>query len=289
MIDLTAIILTKNEEKNLSDCIDSVRDVAKRIIVVDSYSNDDTLKIAEEKGADIYLHPFENYGKQFQWAMDHTDIDTKWIFRFDADERLTPDSARELIRLCTENADTDVNGIIFTLEVVFLGRKLKHGGTYPFKKLCIFKRGMAYMEERSMDEQLVLTAGRSVEMKCVSEHHDFRDLTFWINKHNWYATRAAKDYFDFKGKEDTYQNLDLPSKIRRIIKYKIYYKLPMRFRCWLYFIYRYIFRLGFLDGKEGFFYAFFQAYWYRLLVDAKIYEAIKMNKTLVDTGDLKTG
>ena len=289
MIDLTAIILTKNEEKNLSDCIDSVRDVAKRIIVVDSYSNDDTLKIAEEKGADIYLHPFENYGKQFQWAMDHTDIDTKWIFRFDADERLTPDSARELIRLCTENADTDVNGIIFTLEVVFLGRKLKHGGTYPFKKLCIFKRGMAYMEERSMDEQLVLTAGRSVEMKCVSEHHDFRDLTFWINKHNWYATRAAKDYFDFKGKEDTYQNLDFPSKIRRIIKYKIYYKLPMRFRCWLYFIYRYIFRLGFLDGKEGFFYAFFQAYWYRLLVDAKIYEAIKMNKTLVDTGDLKTG
>lgn len=289
MIDLTAIILTKNEEKNLSDCINSVRDVAKRIIVVDSYSNDDTLKIAEEKGADIYQHPFENYGKQFQWAMDHTDIDTKWIFRFDADERLTPDSARELIRLCTENADTDVNGIIFTLEVVFLGRKLKHGGTYPFKKLCIFKRGMAYMEERSMDEQLVLTAGRSVEMKCVSEHHDFRDLTFWINKHNWYATRAAKDYFDFKGKEDTYQNLDFPSKIRRIIKYKIYYKLPMRFRCWLYFIYRYIFRLGFLDGKEGFFYAFFQAYWYRLLVDAKIYEAIKMNKTLVDTGDLKTG
>lgn len=289
MIDLTAIILTKNEEKNLSDCIDSVRDVAKRIIVVDSYSNDDTLKIAEEKGVDIYQHPFENYGKQFQWAMDHTDIDTKWIFRFDADERLTPDSARELIRLCTENADTDVNGIIFTLEVVFLGRKLKHGGTYPFKKLCIFKRGMAYMEERSMDEQLVLTAGRSVEMKCVSEHHDFRDLTFWINKHNWYATRAAKDYFDFKGKEDTYQNLDFPSKIRRIIKYKIYYKLPMRFRCWLYFIYRYIFRLGFLDGKEGFFYAFFQAYWYRLLVDAKIYEAIKMNKTLVDTGDLKTG
>ena len=289
MIDLTAIILTKNEEKNLSDCIDSVRDVAKRIIVVDSYSNDDTLKIAEEKGADIYQHPFENYGKQFQWAMDHTDIDTEWIFRFDADERLTPDSARELIRLCTENADTDVNGIIFTLEVVFLGRKLKHGGTYPFKKLCIFKRGMAYMEERSMDEQLVLTAGRSVEMKCVSEHHDFRDLTFWINKHNWYATRAAKDYFDFKGKEDTYQNLDFPSKIRRIIKYKIYYKLPMRFRCWLYFIYRYVFRLGFLDGKEGFFYAFFQAYWYRLLVDAKIYEAIKMDKTLVDTGDLKTG
>ena len=289
MIDLTAIILTKNEEKNLPDCIDSVRDVAKRIVVVDSYSTDDTLKIAEEKGVAIYQHPFENYGKQFQWAMDHTDIDTKWIFRFDADERLTPDSAQELIKLCTENENTDVNGIIFTLEVVFLGRKLKHGGTYPFKKLCIFKRGMAYMEERSMDEQIVLTAGRSVEMKAVSEHHDFRDLTFWINKHNWYATRAAKDYFDYAGKEDSFATLDFPSKIRRFIKKKIYYKLPMGFRCWLYFMYRYVVRLGFLDGREGYFYAFFQAYWYRILVDAKIYEAKKMNRTLVDAGDLKTG
>ena len=103
MIDLTAIILTKNEEKNLQECIDSVREVAKRIVVVDSYSTDDTLKIAEANGADIYQHPFENYGKQFQWAMDHTDIDTKWIFRFDADERLTMESAKELEKLCTDN------------------------------------------------------------------------------------------------------------------------------------------------------------------------------------------
>lgn len=287
MIDLTAIILTKNEEKNLQECMDSVRNVAKRIVVVDSFSTDDTLKIAEANGADIYQHPFENYGKQFQWAMDHTGIDTTWIFRFDADERLTKDSAAELVRLCTENENTDVNGIIFTLEVVFLGRKLKHGGTYPFKKLCIFKRGLAYMEERSMDEQIVLTSGRAVEMKCVSEHHDFRDLTFWINKHNWYATRAAKDYFDYAGKEDVYGELDFPSRVRRIVKRKIYYRLPMRLRCWLYFVYRYIFRLGFLDGKEGFFYAFFQAYWYRMLVDAKIFEAKKMNAALADAGDLK--
>ncbi len=287
MIDLTAIILTKNEEKNLQECIDSVRDVAKRIVVVDSYSTDDTLKIAEANGADIYQHPFENYGKQFQWAMDHTDIDTKWIFRFDADERLTKESAKELEALCAENDNTDVNGIIFTLEVVFLGRKLKHGGTYPFKKLCIFKRGLAYMEERSMDEQIVLLSGRTVEMKKVSEHHDFRDLTFWINKHNWYATRAAKDYLDFAGKEDLYEELDFSSKLRRMVKRKIYYRLPTGLRCWLYFVYRYVFRLGFLDGREGFFYAFFQAYWYRMLVDAKIYEAKKMNAALAEAGDLK--
>jgi glycosyltransferase involved in cell wall biosynthesis len=287
MADLTAIILTKNEEVNLQKCIESVKNVAKRIVVVDSYSNDRTVDIAKSNKVDVYQHEFENYGKQFQWAMDNTDIDTKWIFRLDADERLTNESAAELKRLCSENENTDVNGIIFTLEVTFLGKKLKHGGTYPFKKLCIFKRGHAFMEERSMDEQIVLKSGRSVEMKCVSEHLDFRDLSYWISKHNWYATRAAKDYFDHIDVGDDYSKLDFPSKVRRFLKYKMYYKMPMRMRCWLYFMYRYIVRLGFLDGREGFFYAFFQAYWYRLLVDAKIYESKKMETSIKEAGDLK--
>lgn len=186
MIDLTAIILTKNEELNIQKCIDSVKSVAKRIVTVDSFSTDQTVEIAKLNCADVYEHEFVNYGKQFQWAIDNTGITTKWIFRLDADERLTIDSAKELEKLCTENENTDVNGIIFTLEVSFLGKKLKHGGTYPFKKLCIFKKDMAYMEERSMDEQIVLKSGRSVEMKCVSEHLDFRDLSYWISKHNWY-------------------------------------------------------------------------------------------------------
>lgn len=287
MADLTAIILTKNEELNLEKCINSVKNVAKRIVVVDSFSTDKTLDIAKAMGADIYQHEFENYGKQFQWAIDNTNIDTKWIFRFDADERLTTESAKELEQLCIENENTDVNGIIFTLEVTFLGRKLKHGGTYPFKKLCIFKKDMAYMEERSMDEQIILKSGRCIEMKNVSEHNDFRDLTYWVSKHNWYATRAAKDYFDHLETGDDYSNLDFTCKLRRMIKYKIYYKMPMRLRCWFYFMYRYWIKLGFLDGKEGFLYAFLQAYWYRILVDAKIHEIKKMQLDIKEVGELK--
>ncbi|MDM0948417.1 glycosyltransferase family 2 protein [Clostridium perfringens] len=287
MVDLTAIILTKNEELNLECCINSIKDVAKRIVVVDSFSTDRTIEIAKKNGADVYVHKFENYGKQFQWAIDNTDLDTKWIFRFDADERLTYESAAELKKLCIENENTDVNGIIFTLEVTFLGKKLKHGGTYPFKKLCIFKKDKAYMEERSMDEQIILKSGRCIEMKCVSEHNDFRDLSYWILKHNWYATRAAKDYFDHLESGDDYLNLDFTCRLRRKIKYSIYYNMPMRIRCWGYFMYRYWFKLGFLDGKEGFLYAFLQAYWYRILVDAKIYEAKKNKKMINEVGDLK--
>ncbi|MPM07048.1 hypothetical protein SDC9_53352 [bioreactor metagenome] len=288
MADLTAVILTKNEEVNLQKCIDSVKIIARRIIVIDSFSTDNTLEIAKKNGADIYQHQFENYGKQFQWAIDNTEITTNWIFRLDADERLTVESATELEKLCNENDNTDINGIIFTLEVNFLGKKLRYGGTYPFKKLCIFKRGLAYMEERSMDEQIVLKSGRIIEMKNVSEHFDYRDLSYWISKHNWYATRAAKDYLDYKDKEIEYSELDVPAKIRRFVKYKIYYRLPSGIRCSLYFFYRYVIRLGMLDGKAGFYYNFLQAYWYRVLVDAKIYESDKLGKEYSESGDLKT-
>lgn len=287
MADLTTIILTKNEEVNIKECINSVKDVSKRIVVVDSFSTDKTLEIAESLGVEVYQNEFINYGKQFQFGLDNCDIQTKWVFRFDADERLTFEGSNELEKLCQENENTDVNGFIFKLEVNFLGKSLKHGGTYPFKKLCIFKFDKAYMEERYMDEQIVLTEGRSIEMKTVSKHHDYKDLSFWIDKHNWYATRAAKDYLEYVGKKEDITNLDFDARLRRFVKYKIYYKLPMRLRCWLYFIYRYIFRFGFLDGKEGFLYAFFQAYWYRLLVDAKIFEAQNNSMVIGETGEWK--
>lgn len=284
--DLTTIILTKNEEKNIRNCIESVINITDRIVIIDSYSTDDTIKIAKEYSkVEIIYNKFINYGNQFKFALDNLKIDTTWIFRLDADEQLTEKSRNELLDLCIANKETDVSGIVFPLEVTFLGKNLKHGGVYPFKKLCIFKTGLAYMEDRYMDEQLVVTEGRIIEMKEVSLHHDYKDLSFWIQKHNWYATRAAKDYLIREKTGDDYRNLDFSAKIRRIIKYKVYYSLPSGLRTTLFFIYRYFFRLGFLDGKAGFYYNFLQAYWYRVLVDAKIYESKQLNKDIGETGD----
>lgn len=270
MADLTAIILTKNEEKNITYCIESIKPIAKRIIVVDSYSTDKTVELAKELGADIYMHPFENYSKQFLYGLNGTDIDTKWILRIDADERLTSESAMEIEQLCNENESTDVNGLILRFEVNFMGKKLRHGGIYPFRKLLVFKRGIGTIEDRNMDEHIVLSSGRTIEVKHDSEHHDYKDLSYWINKHNWYSDREVLDYYENIQRDAG--KMDRHAGLKRFIKFRIYYKLPMGMRAHLYYMYRYYFKLGFLDGKEGKIFAFLQAYWYRFLVDSKIIE-----------------
>lgn len=109
--DVTFIILTKNEEVNLPDCLESIKGFAKRIVIVDSGSTDGTEKIAKLYGADFYSHPFENYARQFNWGIDNTNITTKWTFRLDADERLTPELCKELAYLMKIHDNDCVNGI----------------------------------------------------------------------------------------------------------------------------------------------------------------------------------
>lgn len=278
MADLTAIILTKNEEKNIEECIRSIKGLAERIVVIDSFSTDLTTEIARGLGAEVYEHTFENYAKQFLYGMEIARITTKWVLRIDADERLTPTGAEELENLCRQNGDTDVNGIILRFKVNFMGKDLYHGGIYPFRKLLVFKYGKGSIEKRNMDEHIILFEGKSIEMREDCVHHDYKDLTRWIEKHNWYASREVMDYYQFKEDMADGEKLDKKAKWKRKIKFKVYYKLPMGFRAHLYYWYRYYVKRGFLDGKEGKIYAFMQAYWYRYLVDAKIYEREKVCK-----------
>lgn len=272
MLDMTVVILTFNEEKNIGICISSVKKIAKRIVVIDSGSTDKTKEIAEKLGADVYIHEWVNYSNQYNWGIENAGITTKWIFRLDADESLTEASAREIENICMKNDHTNVNGIIVRFKVTFLGKDLKHGGIYPFRKLLVYKRDKGFMEKRNMDEHIVLSEGRAVELRNDSIHKDFKDLTFWIDKHNKYSNREMQDYLDSEGKEHNVLGLTKYAKIKRFIKFRIYYNLPIGFRAHLYYIYRFYILGGFLDGKEGHIFAFLQAYWYRYLVDAKIYE-----------------
>lgn len=275
MADLTAIILTYNEEKNIVDCINSIKPIAKRIIVMDSYSTDRTTEIATNLGAEIFQNKFINQANQFTHAMNVVDIQTKWILRLDADERLTKKSANEIESICNKNTDSDINGIVIRFEVEFLGKKLKHGGIYPFRKLLVFKKDKGYMENRNMDEHIILKEGHSIELKYDSIHKDYKDLSAWIDKHNKYSSREVIDYLEQSNVNENNEKLNGKVKFKRYIKFGVYYKLPMAFRSFLYFLYRYIFKLGFLDGKEGMIFAVLQAFWYRFLVDAKIYEKFK--------------
>lgn len=282
MADITAVILTKNEEVNIKKCIDSIRPIVKRIVVVDSGSSDNTVSIAKELGAEVLVNemrPFL-YAKQFLYGMEHADIRTKWVFRIDADEELTSESAAEIDRLCNENEDTDVNGIVVRFEVNFMGRAIRHGGVYPLRKLLLFKYGKGTIEDRCMDEHCILFEGRSIEVRHDSLHHDDKGLGAWIDKHNNYSAREVLDYMNSLASSaatglDGQHSLDAKAKFKRFLRWKIYYRLPAGFRAYAYYFYRYYIRLGFLDGREGKIFCFMQAYWYRFLVDAKIYEAQK--------------
>ncbi|WP_225968921.1 glycosyltransferase family 2 protein [Carnobacterium sp. 1290_CSPC] len=272
--DITVIILTKNEEKNIEDCLKSLKNFAKRIVIVDSGSTDKTIEIANKYNVDVYFHDFENYAKQFNWGIDNTNISTHWTMRLDADERLTPELCLELENLMNINKNTTINGITMEAWLYFMGKKIKYGGPKK-RKLMVFKTGIGRIEDRNMDEHTILKKGDSIAAKEKFLHYDFKNLTFFIDKLNWYASREVLDYFDYIN-----QDLDENLKDKAILstrkkKFGFYYKFPMFIRSWLLFIYFYIFRLGFLDGKEGFIYHYLYQRWYRMLVDAKIYEKIQ--------------
>lgn len=287
MADLTAIILTMNEESNIGDCILSIKPIAKRIVVVDSGSRDRTEEIARNLGADFYYNPFVDYATQFNWGIDNTDIDTQWILRIDADERFTPELCNEVNIETDMHKDDNVNGMLVKQKVFFINRWLLHGEVYPFQKLLIFKRGLGRIEIRKIDEHTVLSEGIAIELKHDAEHYAIKNITNWIAKHNWYASRTMQDYFEFSDKESI-NTLAKGSTMQSKRKQKaMYYRAPIFIRPFILFIWRYIFKLGFLDGKPGFIYHFMLNFWYRELVDAKIYEHKALNLEFENTGALK--
>lgn len=277
--DLTVIILTKNEEKNLSKCIQSVIDFAERVVVVDSGSIDRTVEIAKEYNADVFFHVFDNYADQFNWAIDNVNIKTKWVFRLDADEQVPEPLKNEIEQELIKHSDDNVNAFLMRYKIYFMGKFLKHGGVYPFKKITIFKTNKARFEKRKMNEHICLIDGTIGEFKEDGNHFDFKDIDSFVLKHNWYATREVSDYFDTLNKRNEDKKVYKNAQKAKRIKNGFYYKLPLFLRAKLYYIYRYYFKFGFLDGKPGKIYALMQAYFYRTIVDAKIYEQKIKNKT----------
>ena len=285
MQDVTILILTKNEEKNLPLCLESVKDFAKRCVVLDSSSTDRTKEIALEYGADFFENPFVNYATQFNWGLDNTNICTKWVIRLDADERFTPGLCAELEQQMTLHENDDVNGFVLEARLFFMDKELKHGGTRK-KKLMVFKKGLARIENRKMDEHTILSEGRALDIKEKFLHYDFKDLTTYVKKLNWYATREMQDYIEGMFPKEGFEASD--REIEQVRKNKTrYYRAPMFWRCWAYFIYAYLIKGNCRNGKEGFIYSFLYHLYYRLLVDAKIYEQLKYSREFEETGDLK--
>lgn len=272
---IAVIILAGNESRHIQRCISSVKDIASEIFVVDCYSSDETTSIATKLGAKVYQNKWVNYATQFNWALDHLPIKSRWIFRLDADE-VVCDSLKEEIKNKFLLLHDDVRGIYVRRQMHFLGKWIRHGSMYPVYMLRIFRFGYAYCEQRWMDEHIKITSGSTLKFDGDIIDINLNNLGWWINKHNSYSIREAIDILNLKFnivEEDGISSYLFGTQEQRKRWLKIKYaKFPLFVRPAMYFIFRYFFKLGFLDGKEGLVWHFLQGFWYRFLVDAKIYE-----------------
>lgn len=279
---ISVIVLTCNEELNIEDCLKSAADWAQEIIMVDGCylsdtynSTDKTLEIAKKYTDRIYYHQFIDYAQQFNWALDNVEIKGEWIMKLDADERLLPELKQEILEILPK-LPKDVNGLYIKRRVYFMGKWIKHGGYYPTWLLRVWRKGQGKLEMRQMDEHPILFSGRAIKLKNDFYEKDKKDLTMWVNKHNKYATREVDSILNPSNELVSSSFFGSQIQRKRWLKEKVYHRMPSFFRPFFYFMYRYFFRLGFLDGKEGLIFHFLQGFWYRFLVDAKLYE-IKKN------------
>lgn len=264
---IAAIILTKNEERDLPGCLESLQGVVAEVYVIDSGSTDNTLQIARDYGATLLLHEFENYARQFNWALDNISTKAAWVLRIDADESLHPKLAKELLDILPD-LSSEVTGIEVARRIRFMGRDILHGDMYPVWLLRLWRRGVGRCEDRWMDEYIELTKGRKIRVRGDLLHNIPKSLTEWTDKHNGYAEREC---IDIRSIEPT-KVLAGDKGSRRRLKESVYLRMPLFYRAFAYWFYRYFLKLGFLDGQVGLIYHFLHGFWYRFLVDAKVYE-----------------
>jgi glycosyltransferase involved in cell wall biosynthesis len=277
MATISAIILTFNEEQHIERCINSLKSIVDEIFIVDSYSTDRTIELAENLGAKIFQNKWENnHSKQFNWGLQNLPIKTEWVFRLDADEYLTEELIEE-INQKLPNMASEISGIVFERKMYFLN-VLMEKGMLKMNILRLFRNGHGVCEDRWMDEHIVLNQGKTTLFENYFVDHNLNSLGWWIQKHNSYSIKEAVELIDLElnifNKNDSSFILSEDAEEKRVKK-KRYAKMPLFWRSFIYFMYRYLFKLGFAQGKQGFLWHFLQGWWYRTLVDAKVYEIRK--------------
>jgi len=265
----SVIVLAFNSEGTLGATLRRARLVSDELFVVDSGSTDGTAKLARSLGATVVEHPFEHYGAQRNWAIDNLPITRLWQLHLDADEVIDDKLVAAILAL---PEDPEHSGYFLARYVRFLGRVLRHGGMSPTWHLRLFRTGEGRCEERIYDQHYILESGTSGELAGIMVDDIGMSLTEWTARHNRWADGevAEQDAKQTGGRlqPDARGN---PAQRKRFLREK-YNKLPLFIRPFGLLVYRYFFRLGFLDGTEGFIFWILQTFWFRFLVDAKIWE-----------------
>ncbi|OGW75109.1 MAG: hypothetical protein A2Z72_05720 [Omnitrophica bacterium RBG_13_46_9] len=267
-LPISVIVLTYNEEDNIRDCLESVQGWADELFIVDSGSNDKTMEIAREYTDKIYTHPFKDYADQRNWVQSSLPIKNEWIFHLDADERVS----RELIAELEErfHPKIDIDGFMMSRKTIFRNKWIKHGGHYPVYHLRIFKKSKGRCEERLYDQHFIVD-GKIEKVKGDIINIIEPDLRLLNAKQRKWAHSEAREILLNKKRTINVKFKGTPIERRNWFRYNIYYAMPLFIRPTVYFLYRFVIRLGFLDGPEGLIFHFWQGLWYRFLVDREIF------------------
>lgn len=266
--DISVLIPVFNEEKNIRRCLEALKNWAEEIIVVDSQSTDSTIEIAESFGVKVLqFHYKGGWPKKRQWALDTYDFRNDWILLLDADEIVTQELKLEVEKSLNISY---LNGFYIRLELVFLGRRLKHGG-FDFYKLNLFRKGKGTFEKRIDNQTMEMSdievhehvkiQGTTEYLKHAIEHHNVNNIFRYIQKHNEYSTWEAE--IMHKAKHGLLGRNEIPPKLiggsqtqkRRWFKNKLFFLPGFSI---ITFFYHYILRLGFLDGIPGLIYCGFK-------------------------------
>jgi glycosyltransferase involved in cell wall biosynthesis len=268
----SVVILAYNAVDSLGATLAQAKQISDDLHVVDSFSTDETVALSRQHGAQVVQHGFESYGAQRNWAIDHLPLRYPWQLHLDADERLTPELIASLQAL-PENPDH--SGFLIARLVQFLGRQMRHGGMSPTWHLRLFRNGAGRCEERQYDQHFYLTQGSSGQLQGYMIDEIRMSLSEWTARHNRWSdaevmeqTRAMQTVLiqpRFWGN---------PLERKRFLR-RIYNGTPLFVRPYALFFYRYFLRLGFLDGREGFIFWTLQTFWFRFLIDAKLFEQRK--------------
>ncbi len=267
------VVLTFNSAAIIGETLAQALKVSSSVFVVDSGSKDGCDDIARRMGCEVVQRPFTNYSDQRNWAISQVAARYERQLHLDADEVLDEVAVASIRTLLQGTPDQDA--YMLRRRDYFMGRQLRFSGVNPWH-LRLFKSGVGQCENRLYDQHFV-AARPAAKLKGVMHDKNSMMIGDWTARHNrWSDLEADQLTREESGGSGTLQ-ARLLGDARERTRYlkRLYYRLPIASRALSYFIYRYFFRLGILDGKPGFYFAFFQALWFRMLVDAKLYERQK--------------
>ncbi|CAM3710842.1 glycosyltransferase family 2 protein [Aquirufa aurantiipilula] len=270
---ISILLLTYNEEIHLERCIQNVQKLSNQLFIIDSFSTDKTLEIAAKYHIPVIQNKFIHHANQINYALEVYPFETDFIIRVDCDELLS-DELIEEINECLNNDSLDsINGFYMQRKVKFMGGIIHYGMTNPMWLLRIWKRGEGKCDDKWMDEKIVLNQPNTHNLKHLIFDHNLNNLTWWTQKHNLYASRESIEVLKHRYLNAAEITDKLPFKDTLIHFLKSFYnKSPIFVRSILLFHYSYFLRLGILDGIRGLMWNILQVFWYRFLVDAKVYE-----------------